>query len=276
MISSYEKATNSSVASTNDILERIQAALREAVESLAPFVPGKVKAQQKSFGRGPVTEADREVNRVLRKALVRDGEGWLSEESVDDAKRLAMRRVWVVDPLDGTKEFVAGIPEWCVSVALVEGGRAIAGGIANPATHETFLGSRATGLTYNGCPAQPTRKNSLDGAIVLASRSEVSRGEWAKFAEAPCTFRPMGSIAYKLALVAAGLADATWTFQPKNEWDIAAGVALVQAAGGVVQFLPDEKPAFNNEATLLPGLFACGPKLRNPVKDFLRQFVNAS
>lgn len=228
------------------------------------------------MGRGPVTEADHQVNRVLREALVRDGEGWLSEETVDDRERLGKRRVWIVDPLDGTKEFVAGIPEWCVSVALVEEGRAIAGGIANPATREIFLGSRETGVTYNGCPAQPSRRNSLEGAMVLASRSEVGRGEWAEFAEAPFNFRPMGSVAYKLALVAAGLADATWTFQPKNEWDIAAGVALVEAAGGVVQFLPNEKPAFNNRATLLPGLFACGAQLREPIQDFLGPYVKAA
>ena len=260
---------------TNDTIGRIKAALQAAIDTLAPFVPGKVAAEQKSHGRGPVTEADRQVNQVLREALVRDGEGWLSEETIDDSGRLTKRRVWVVDPLDGTKEFCAGIPEWCVSIAMVEDGRAVAGGIANPATRETFLGSRETGVTYNGCPAQPSRKSSLDGAMVLASRSEVSRGEWAQFGEAPFTFRPMGSVAYKLALVAAGLADATWTLQPKNEWDIAAGVALVEAAGGVVQFLPDEKPAFNNKATLLPGLFACGAHLRNPIREFLRPLMKA-
>ncbi|HKS81844.1 MAG TPA: 3'(2'),5'-bisphosphate nucleotidase CysQ [Candidatus Acidoferrales bacterium] len=272
----FDNAVVTNVRAANESLERIQAALQAALETLAPFTPGKVKAEQKSRGRGPVTEADNQVNRVLREALVRDGEGWLSEETVDDSERLAKQRVWIVDPLDGTKEFVAGIPEWCVSVALIEDGRAIAGGIANPATRETFLGSRETGVTYNGCPAQPSRKNSLEGAMVLASRSEVGRGEWAQFSEAPFTFRPMGSVAYKLALVAAGLADATWTLQPKNEWDIAAGVALVEAAGGVVQFLPNEKPAFNNRTTLLPGLFACGGQLREPIRAFLGPYAKAT
>jgi len=271
-----ESTQSESLTATNDTVGRIRAALQAAMAALAPFVPGKVAAEQKAHGRGPVTEADREVNRVLREALVRGDEGWLSEETIDDRGRLCKRRVWIVDPLDGTKEFCAGIPEWCVSIAMVEDGRAVAGGIANPATHETFLGSRETGITYNGCPAQPSRKNSLDGAMVLASRSEVGRGEWAQFEDAPFNFRPMGSVAYKLALVAAGLADATWTLQPKNEWDIAAGVALVEAAGGVVQFLPNEKPAFNNKTTLLPGLFACGAQLRNPIKAYLQAFASTS
>ena len=275
IISAGQDAGQSGVSPKNETLERIQAALDAAIQTLAPFVPGKVKAEQKPRGRGPVTEADRQVNRILRKTLVKGGDGWLSEETIDDTARLDKRRVWVVDPLDGTKEFVAGIPEWCVSIALVEDGRAIAGGIANPATGETFLGSRKLGVTYNGCPAQPTRKNSLNAAMVLASRSEVGGGEWTKFENAPFSFRPMGSIAYKLALVSAGLADATWTLQPKNEWDIAAGVALVEAAGGVVQFLPDKKPTFNNKATLLPGLFACGAHLRSSVQSFLQPYLSA-
>src|SRR5207245_1834007 len=85
-------------------------------------------------------------------------------------------RVWVVDPLDGTREFVAGIPEWCVSIGLVENGEAIAGGICNPATGETFIGSLESGLTYNGRRARCSQKSSLSGAIILASRSEVKRG----------------------------------------------------------------------------------------------------
>src|SRR5215472_1035438 len=121
-------------------LGRIQEALNIAVSVLSSYAPGTVRAHWSS-SRGPVTEADLAVNRVLRQVLVRDGEGWLSEESVDDLRRLKKHRVWVVDPLDGTREFVAGVPEWCVSIGFVEDGRAIAGGICNPATGETFLGA---------------------------------------------------------------------------------------------------------------------------------------
>ncbi len=244
-----------------ETLKRIREALEAAVRAISPFVPGAVKADQKSSGRGPVTEADRAANKVLREVLLQDGEGWLSEESVDDLERLGKRRVWVVDPLDGTLEFVAGIPEWCVSVALVEKGRAVAGGISNPATGEIFLGSLGQGVTYNGKPARPTDRKTLQGALVLASRSEVKRGEWERFQGGPFVIRPMGSVAYKLARVAVGLADATWTLTPKNEWDVAAGVALVEAAGGVVKALGNRSATFNNQSTLLPGLLACGTSL---------------
>ena len=114
-------------SSETETLGRIREALEAAVSAVSSFVPGTVKVHHTS-DRGPVTEADSVVNQVLRQVLVRDGEGWLSEESVDDLQRLEKRRIWVVDPLDGTREFVAGIPEFCVSVALVENGRPVAGG----------------------------------------------------------------------------------------------------------------------------------------------------
>src|SRR5437016_10960895 len=140
-----------------DILERIEAALDAARVVFARFTPGAIETEYK-IGHDPVTEADRQVDAVLREHLLRDGEGWLSEESVDDASRLSKNRVWVVDPLDGTREFVAGIPEFCVSIAMVENGCPVAGGICNPATNEIFIGSLENGVTYNGNRAQPSQK----------------------------------------------------------------------------------------------------------------------
>ena len=255
--------------SSTEFLGRIERALQEAVGVLSQFVSGKVRADRKPSDRSLITEADRSVNRVLQESLQRDQEGWLSEESTDNLKRLKMHRVWVVDPLDGTREFVAGIPEWSISVAMVEGGRVIAGGVCNPATEELFLGSNETGVTYNGKRVYASRRNRLKGAVVLASRREVGRGQWARFQKASFVMRPMGSVAYKLARVAAGLADATWTLNPKNEWDIAAGVVLVEAAGGYVQFLPNSRPAFNKRVTVLPGLFACGSLLKDEIRSLL-------
>jgi myo-inositol-1(or 4)-monophosphatase len=253
-----------------DALDRIGEALQKAVIVISSFVPGAIKADQKLLGRGPVTEADRAADRVLREALLREGEGWLSEESADDLARLERQRVWVVDPLDGTREFVAGIPEWSVSIALVENGRAIAGGVCNPATRETFLGSLENGLTYNGKPARASARTTLEGATVLASRSEMQKGKWEAFRNAPITIRPTGSVAYKLALVAAGLAEATWTLTPKHEWDIAGGVALIQAAGGFVECLDKSAPTFNNRSPLFSGLIAGGLALREEIRALIK------
>jgi myo-inositol-1(or 4)-monophosphatase len=249
-------------------VQRIAAALDSASHVLAQFTPGAIDVQYKS-GSDPVTAADRAVNEAIHSLLVREGEGWFSEETLDDLKRLDFVRLWVVDPVDGTREFVQGIPEWCVSIALIENGRAIAGGIRNPATNETFLGSAATGVTYNGRPCSATRRAGLDGAEVLASRSEVKRGEWDRFRNSAFEVRPMGSVAYKMARVAAGLADATWTLVNKNEWDVAAGTALVEGAGGIVRTLEDAPVSFNTRSPLLSGLVASGPQLYAPIKSLL-------
>src|SRR5690349_2437008 len=111
-------------SSYSDELERIQSAIEAAKLIFRRFTPGEIAAEYKA-GQDPVTEADRELDAVLRKNLLREGEGWLSEESADDQSRLFRSRVWVVDPLDGTREFVAGIPEFCVSIAMVEHGRPV-------------------------------------------------------------------------------------------------------------------------------------------------------
>src|SRR6184192_940947 len=169
--------------SNSEVLNRIQSALEAARQILGRFTAGAIEAEYKA-GHDPVTEADKCLDAVLRKELLREGEGWLSEESVDDLARLNANRVWVVDPLDGTREFVAGIPEFCVSIALVDRGRPVAGGICNPATNEVFLGAVDSGVTYNGVATQATRRSTLAGALVLASRSETKRGEWLAFQNA--------------------------------------------------------------------------------------------
>jgi myo-inositol-1(or 4)-monophosphatase len=248
-----------------DILKRIEAALAAAREVFNRFSAGAIDAEFKS-GHDPVTEADRALDAVLRERLLRDGEGWLSEESVDDFSRLDKKGVWVVDPLDGTREFVEGIPEFCASIGYAENGHPVAGGIYNPATHETFVGAIDAGVLYNGKPAGPSQRTRLEGAVVLASRSEVRRGEWKRFENGPLDIRAMGSVAYKLALVSAGRADITFTLTPKHEWDVAAGAALVLSSGGFVTTLENTPFHANNKNPRLSGLIAGGPHLK---KDLL-------
>jgi len=248
-------------------LQRIAEALKAAAEILRGCSPQTVRAELKGNNE-PVTELDRAVNDRLRELLPREDEGWLSEETVDDLSRLQRRRVWVVDPLDGTREFLAGIPEWCASIGLVEDGRAVAGGICNPAKEEFFLGSLETGVTLNGEPARLRPCRSLTEAVVLASRSETARGEWASFQNAPFHVWAMGSVAYKLACVAVGRADATWTRRPKNEWDVAAGVALVLAAGGTVATQPSPL-LFNRRVPRFQSVLALRPGARQLFGGFL-------
>jgi myo-inositol-1(or 4)-monophosphatase len=249
-------------------LARIDAALDAAAEALSPFTPGAIAVQRKAGG-DPVTQADHAVDRVLRDLLPRDGEGWLSEETVDDRLRLERERAWIVDPLDGTREFVEGLPEWCVSVALVEAGEPVAGGILNPATDQRILGAAGHGVTLNGEPARVSSRSALQGAVVLASRTEVRRGEWERFDGRGFEVRPCGSVAYKLSMVAAGQVDATWSLVPKNEWDVAAGVALIRAAGGQVEVLNEPRRPFNRESPWMAGLVAYPPTLAGEIRSLL-------
>jgi myo-inositol-1(or 4)-monophosphatase len=255
----------------SDILTRIEAARTV----FARFTPGEIEAEYK-IGHDPVTEADRALDAVLRQNLLRHGEGWLSEESADDRSRLSSKRVWVVDPLDGTREFVQGIPEFCVSIGFVEDGRPVAGGICNPATNETIIGAIDVGVLYNGKPARPTDRTTLKGSLILASRSEVKRGEWQQFQSGDYQIRPMGSVAYKLGLVAAGLADITFTLTPKNEWDVAAGAALVTSAGGFVSTLENTPLECNRKNPLLSGLLASGPFLREELLAAVQSHLPAA
>lgn len=246
-------------------IERIRRALDAAAGVLETYTPGAVAAAVKS-GDDPVTAADLELDRVLRAELERPGEGWLSEETADDHARLQHSRVWVVDPLDGTREFVSGIPEWCVSIGLVEDGRPVAGGILAPQSGHLILGAEGWGVTFDGEPARCTTPEDIEGALVLASRSEVKRGEWNRFFSTPVSIRNMGSVAYKLGLVGAGQADATWTLVPKHEWDVAGGAAIVLAGGGGVMLPDGTDVSFNQPTPWLPGFLASGPTLTGPIR----------
>lgn len=262
MTSSIDEAALASV------VERIRTGLETATEIGRSFLGKNLRVDYKT-GDDPVTEADRTINDALREILPRGDEGWLSEETADDLIRLEKNSLWVVDPIDGTREFVSGVPEWAISIAYVTGGRAVAGGVSNPATGEVIIGSIATGVTYNGRPARMSAAQSLEGAVVLASRSEVKRGEWERFIESGFILRPVGSIAYKLALVAAGIADATWTLVDKHEWDIAAGVALIESAGGVARGVRNTELQFNKRDPLLHGLLAYPAPLRDEIETLL-------
>src|SRR5260370_35576532 len=126
---------------------------------------------------------------------------------------------------------------------MIERGRPVAAGICNPATQEVFLGSIDSGITYNGDPARVTQRSTLSGALVLASRSEEKRGEWRVFQDGPFKVQAIGSVAYTLARVSAGLADATFTLTPKHICDVAGGPTPAQSTRGFV--LPIRTQRFN-------------------------------
>lgn len=242
---------------------------RQAGEVIMGYFQSALAVRDKSPDN-PVTIADFAADSLLKQELQRllPVAGWLSEETVDSPDRLDRRYVWVVDPLDGTKEFVMGIPEFSISVALVENGEPLLGVILNPATGEQYSAARGLGVRLNNEPVQASSRDSLAGSTVDASRSEIKRGEFAPF-EATMSIRVVGSIAYKLARVAAGQADATWSRGPKNEWDICAGALLVQEAGGRCVDLTNFAFMFNQPRTKVNGIIADNGRLHDQIVSTL-------
>jgi myo-inositol-1(or 4)-monophosphatase len=220
--------------------------------------------------RSPVTTADLEVNRILHEMWRTQfpDDGWLSEESPDDHARLNKARVWVVDPIDGTKAYVNGQPEFCISVGLIEEGTPILAAIFNPSTDELFTAIRGHGLCLNGKPLAPA---PLVDSIshIMVSPWEFRNGRWDGL-ESHILCRPMYSIAHSLALVAAGRIQATFTVEPENEWDLAAGVLLLQESGGTIADAEGRAFIFNQPTPRFRGVIAVAATAREDLRQLLQ------
>ncbi len=242
-------------------LATARGAAHHAGEKLLSFYTSEYTIRHKGGGN-PVTTADIEANTLLREALLGafPESGWLSEESSDDGKRLQREWVWIVDPLDGTVEFIKGIDEFAVSVALVRGATPVVAVTYNPATGCMTHCRQGSGTFRNDRPVRVSDRPGLAGATALASRSETRRGLLAGL-EGTIKITPTGSIAHKLAEFAGGRADLTVSLAPKNEWDVCAGVLLAEEAGARVTDLDGRPFAFNQPDTLRNGVIAANPSL---------------
>ena len=245
------------------------AAARQAGAIIRKYYEGEIEVRDKGE-RGPVTAADLDANHAIHAAISAafPADGWLSEETADSTERLSRRRVWVVDPLDGTKEFIQHIPEFCVCIALVEAGVPVVAVEYNPAADRLYAAARGAGTTMNGAPVRVSRTADVATAIVMASRSEDKRGEWDAF-RPHCKVTLTGSVAFKLAELSRGQGDATFTLTPKNEWDICAGTLLVQEAGGTVTGLEGEPLVFNQPSPLRPGMIASNGVLHQGLRALI-------
>jgi myo-inositol-1(or 4)-monophosphatase len=215
----------------DDLLARARAAALQAGRELSSRFGHAVQTRMKGVD-DPVTEADLAASAVLESALLRPP---VSEWRCEESRAMPSGPVfWAVDPMDGTKSFLRGDPDFTVSVALIEHGEVVLGIVHNPMTGETFLSRRGRGIVVEGRTSRPApcTAASLDLCRLLASRSELRRRELAEIEAAVGEVLPCGSIAYKLARVAVGDAHATLSRTPKSLWDVAAGALLVEEAGG--------------------------------------------
>jgi len=240
-------------------LEVALAAAREAAAILRRHYSRETKSWDKSEDN-PVTLADLESDRAiaLRLRAAFPGDALLSEETLSDPARLRNPRVWIVDPMDGTKEFIQRIPEFGVSIALCERGEPVVGVIANPVQDVTIWATRGGGSFRDGVRVGVSRCAELSAAVVIASRTEISRHQFDSYQGWFKEIRPVGSIAWKLACIACGEGDLNLSVAPKNEWDVCAGDLLVREAGGAYLAFDGTRRVYNQPDPLIGAGMAAG------------------
>ena len=238
--------------------ERLESIVREAGRMAIDLWPGagnQVKSWEKEPG-SPVCDADLAVDAFLRRELTAllPSAGWLSEETADDAGRLPKDLIWLVDPIDGTRDFLRGRSGWCVSVALVSAGRPLIGMLCAPARKENWLGIAGKGAWRNGKALNASERDVFSGARVPIDQLPSADSDLV-MVDKP------NSIALRIAMVAADEADLVATLRWGYEWDIAASTLIAREAGAEVTDAFGGPLAYNKRDPRAFGVLVCAPAI---------------
>jgi myo-inositol-1(or 4)-monophosphatase len=248
---------------------------REAGDLAAELFSTKIKIWDKS-PNNPVSDADIAVNELIKYRLMgtRPDYGWLSEETADDSRRLTARKVWVVDPIDGTRAFIKGRDGFCVSVALVEDGQPVLAALSAPLRGQFFTARAGQGAYVNGMKIKATSRADIQGCAMLADEDLFTASFWPEAWPQMNLSKP-NSIALRMALVACGEADAAVALRPKNEWDMAAATLILDEAGGKWSDHFGQRPPFNRSNPVYATVVAAGPALYPEVLRRVSEGVEA-
>jgi myo-inositol-1(or 4)-monophosphatase len=251
-----------------DLKRHVTAAVREAGALALTWFKAPVKTWLKN-GQSPVSEADLAVDALLRERLEAAGlgAGWLSEETEDDPARLAAEQVWIVDPIDGTRGFLAGLPDWSISVALAAAGRPVLAALYAPVTDELFLATAGGGATRNDRPIAVTQGDVLVGARVAGPERRLARLSGLGVAAVP----KVHSLALRIAWVADGRLDVALAGPNGQDWDLAAADLLVHEAGGVLTTLTGETLVYNRPTPTHGALLAAGRARHHALSELMRE-----
>ena len=235
------------------LVSAIVAATREA-GALALRRSGEDYKRWEKAPDSPVCDVDLEVDSLLAERLktIDHHAGWLSEETADSPDRLKAERVWVVDPIDGTRDFLRGRPGWCVSVALVENGLPIVGVLDAPARGELWIAAHGQGATCNGVTLKASDRTNLSGSRVPADTLPKADSDLIAVPRA-------NSIALRIAMVAQAEVDLCASLRWGREWDIAAAVLIAEEAGAIVTDALGAPIRFNKIRPDLLGILAGAP-----------------
>ena len=257
------------------VRDRLAAAVREAGVLASEALRGRPRSWIKGKS-SPVSEADLAVDALLRERLltIHDA-GWLSEETEDDPARLERAEVWVVDPIDGTRAYLAGLPDWAISAALVRGGRPLVAALYAPATDELFLAIAGDGATLNGMPITTSAGEELAGARFSGAKRRLD--SLAAIEPGIEAMPRVPSLALRLARVATGVLDGTFTAPNSHDWDLAAADLLVHEAGGLISTLTGQSLIYNRPDPVHGALLAAGRArhavLLGLIRDRLAEFA---
>ncbi|WP_424972313.1 inositol monophosphatase family protein [Dinoroseobacter sp. S76] len=225
---------------------------------------------EKPDGAGPVTEADLAVDRMLHAELLaaRPDYGWLSEETTDTPDRLERERVFIVDPIDGTRSYMAGHRTFAHALSVVENGRVTAGVVYLPLRDKLYAAAAGQGATLNGAPLTISPRHEIAGAAMLAAKPTFDPRHWG--GRSPGFERHFrSSLAYRLALIGEGRFDAMMTLRKSWEWDIAAGNLIVEEAGGQSSDRTGAPLRFNSAEAQTDGVVTANPVLHAALMDRL-------
>ncbi|MEM8569374.1 MAG: 3'(2'),5'-bisphosphate nucleotidase CysQ [Pseudomonadota bacterium] len=244
------------------LIDAARAAGRIALQHFA----GDRKATEKPGDLGPVTAADLAVDQFLREKLLsaRPDYGWLSEETEDDASRLNADRVFVVDPIDGTRAFIDGGRAWSHSIAVVERGRSIAAVVYLPRLETIYSAFLGGGAHKDGYPIHSSRQDHLNGAKFLLNATQLNPKYWPGGVP-PVERHFRSSIAYRLCLAGEGRFEGMLTFRDTWEWDVAAGALIASEAGAVVTDRDGGEILLNNREPSLAGIIAAPQPLHGAI-----------
>jgi myo-inositol-1(or 4)-monophosphatase len=254
-------------------LSALAPALAETVRAAGDVALKTFQQPVRQWTKGessPVSEADIAVNEFLRERLLglASGYGWMSEENEDDPARLEAANVWIVDPIDGTRAYLAGQDDWTISVALAARGRPMLGAVFAPVSQELFLAVAGSGATRNGAPIAASTGHDMTGAKVVGPKRHIN---WLASLNANAMPVPrIGSIALRLARVAQGVLDVAFAGGNSHDWDLAAADLLVHEAGGALTAITGDALIYNSPELVHGALLAAGQERHAALVSLVR------